>query len=198
MCCYGWGGVRRSIVAALVTQVLPDHEFLWASVILLGCVAKEVSTKQLVSLTISLNIMLNFTLNKCYLLCSARALLVYLCLNYLFNLSLVYHAIYISVWCFIFDKMVASKCFLWSSTFTWSNSVRIDIRWDEGWRDEMTTTYTYKLTSIEICIYFDIDLLTCFMQFMAALRGLHSPMLGAVESEVRNWITRSNHSLFAI
>jgi len=24
------------------------------------------------------------------------------------------------------------------------------------------------------------------MQFMAALRGLHSPMLGAVESEVRN------------
>jgi len=50
----------------------------------------------------------------------------------------------------------------------------------------MTTTYTYKLTSIEICIYFDIDLLTCFMQFMAALRGLHSPMLGAVESEVRN------------
>ena len=92
--------------------------------------------------------------------------------NYLFNLNLVYHAIYISVWCFIFDKMVASKCFLWSSTFTWSNSVRIDIRWDEGWRDEMTTTYTYKLTSIEICIYFDIDLLTCFMQFMAALRGL--------------------------
>ncbi|KAG2658177.1 hypothetical protein PVAP13_1KG259200 [Panicum virgatum] len=47
----------------------------------------------------------------------------------------------------------------------------------------MTTTYTYKLTSIEICIYFDIDLLTCFMQFMAALRGFHSPMLGAVESE---------------
>ena len=125
------GGVRWSIVAALLTQVLPDHEFLWASVILLGCVAKEVSTKQLVSLTISLNIMLNFTLNKCYLLCSARALLVYLCLNYLFNLSLVYHAIYISVWCFIFDKMVASKCFLWSSTFTWSNSVRIDIRWDD-------------------------------------------------------------------
>jgi len=49
------GGVRRSIVAALLTQVLPDHEFLWASVILLGCVAEEVSTKQLVSLTISLN-----------------------------------------------------------------------------------------------------------------------------------------------
>ena len=155
------GGVRRSIVAALLTQVLPDHEFLWASVILLGCVVKEVSTKQLVSLTISLNIMLNFTLSKCYLFCSARALLVYLCLNYLFNLSLVYHAIYISVWCFIFDKMVASKCFLWSSTFTWSNSEnRHQMRWRlERWDDYNICIQTDQHRDLHIFWHWSFDML---------------------------------------
>ena len=49
----------------------------------------------------------------------------------------------------------------------------------------MTMTYAYKLTSEEIHIYFDIDLSTGFMQFMDAPTGLDSPMLGAVEFQVR-------------
>jgi len=61
---------------------------------------------------------------------------IYLFLNYLI-LDMYIKPSTFRFWCFIFDKMVGSICFLWSSTFTWSNSVRLDIRWDEGWRDEM-------------------------------------------------------------
>jgi len=102
---------------------------------------------------------------------------IYLFLNYLI-LDMYIKPSTFRFWCFIFDKMVGSTCFLWSSTFTWSNSVRLNIRWYDGWRDEMTMTYAYKLTSEEIHIYFDIDLSTGFMQFMDAPRGLHSSKRG--------------------
>ena len=74
---------------------------------------------------------------------------IYLFLNYLI-LDMYIKPSTFRFWCFIFDKMVGSKYFLWSSTFTWSNSVRLDIRWDEGWRDEMTTAYAYKLIQVWI------------------------------------------------
>ena len=99
---------------------------------------------------------------------------IYLFLNYLI-LDMYIKPSTFRFWCFIFDKMVGSTCFLWSSTFTWSNCVRLDIRWDEGWRDEMTTAYAYKLNQVWIWPMFQKPLIQ-FEYELKCVSGFPAPV----------------------